>query len=132
MQEQTKVQTIPVKVYRSEQRLMVAAPMPGLQPEDIVIELKSDGHLILQGVLRGVLKDVKELLIDEWSVGDYYRDVALLDNVDAEHANATYGNGVLVLAFPLSDQLVPAFITLEKIGTDRGEHMGNAGHIPRV
>ncbi len=129
MQEQTKVQAIPVKVYRSEQRLMVAAPMPGLQPKDIVVEMKSDGHLILQGTLRGVLKDIKELLIDEWSVGDYYRDVALLDNVDGTHANATYGNGVLVLAFPISDQLVPAFITLDKIGTDRGEHMGNAGHL---
>ena len=77
-----------------------------------------------------MLKDIKELLIDEWSVGDYYRDVALLDNVDAANANATYGNGVLVLAFPITDRLVPAFITLDKIGPDRGEHMGNAGHLP--
>ena len=47
MQEQAKLQQIPVKVYRTLDRLMAAAPMPGLQPEDILVEVKEGGHLIL-------------------------------------------------------------------------------------
>src|SRR5947209_20159241 len=103
MQEEAKIQQIPVKMYRTSDRLMVAAPMPGMEPEDILVEITGDGHLILHGALRALLKDVKELLIDEWSVGDYHREMALPDAVDGEHANVTYGNGVLVVALPISE-----------------------------
>ena len=34
MQEQAKQQHIPVKVYRTAERLMIAAPMAGLEPEN--------------------------------------------------------------------------------------------------
>ncbi len=36
MQEKLKQQHIPVKVYRTDERLMIAAPMAGLEPENIV------------------------------------------------------------------------------------------------
>ncbi|GCE20605.1 Hsp20/alpha crystallin family protein [Dictyobacter kobayashii] len=75
-----------------------------------------------------MLKDVKELLIDEWSVGGYYRDIDLPDVVDGIHANMNYGNGVLVIAFPLSQQMQPATLRLQKIATDRGGRTGNSGH----
>jgi HSP20 family protein len=84
--------------------------------------------LIMHGALRGLLKDVKELLIDEWSVGDYHRELGLPDIVDGEHANVTYGNGVLVVAMPISDEMIPGRLTLETIGPAHGEHVGNIGH----
>ncbi len=128
MQEQAKIQQIPVKVYRSADRLMVAAPMPGLQPEDILVEVTANGFLVLQGDLRGLLKDIKELMLDEWSVGGYYRELPLPGAVDAVLANVTYGNGVVVVALPISDTLRPARLTLDKVGPDHGERAGNAGH----
>ena len=51
---------VPVKVYRSDSRLMVALLMPGLQPEDIRVAIHADGRLIVEGRMRGVLKGVKE------------------------------------------------------------------------
>jgi HSP20 family protein len=122
MQEQAKLQQIPVKVYRTADRLMVAAPMPGLQPEDIMVEVTDSGHLILQGEVRGLLKDVKELLLDEWTVGGYYRDLGLPVGVavDGEQATITYGNGVLVVALPTSEQNRPAHLTLQSVGIDHG------------
>ena len=128
MQEQAKIQQIPVKVYRSADRLMVAAPMPGLQPEDILVEVTANGFLVLQGNLRGLLKDVKELMLDEWSVGGYYRELPLPEVVDAVSANVTYGNGVVVVALPISDIMRPARLTLDKVGPYHGERVGNAGH----
>jgi HSP20 family protein len=65
LQEQDKQQYIPVKVYRTEERLMIAAPMAGLEPENILVEVTHDGRLILHGEQRAMLKEVKELLVDE-------------------------------------------------------------------
>lgn len=130
MQEQAKIQEIPVKVYRTSDRLMVAAPMPGLEPEDILVEITNTCHLLLQGQIRGVLKGdgEKGLLVDEWTVGGYYRDVALPNSVDGERTNVNYGNGVLVVAMPLSERTIPAQLTIDTVGPARGERFGNAGH----
>lgn len=124
-----KLQTVPVKVYRSADRLTVALPMPGLQPEDIDINVDEQGNLVVQGELRGLLKDIKELLIDEWSVGAYRRELSLPNSVDAAHANATYGNGVLVITFPLSAQTQAAAFGLTKVGPTHGEYVGHSGHL---
>ncbi|MBA2392305.1 MAG: Hsp20/alpha crystallin family protein [Ktedonobacteraceae bacterium] len=130
MHEQPKQQHIPVKVYRTNERLMVAAPMAGLEPENITVEVSSDSRLILHGDGRGQLKEIKELLIDEWSVGPYHRELVLPVAVNAEHANVSYGNGVLLVTLPISAHTVPAQLTLERITPTHGEHKGNAGHPP--
>jgi HSP20 family protein len=130
MQEQMRQQHVPVKVYRTAERLMVTTPMPGLEPENIRVEVTRDGHLVLQGEMRGMLKEVKELLLDEWSVGAYYRKLALPVFINAECANASYGNGVLTLAFPISDALTPARLTLERVAPAHGQRKGNAGRPP--
>jgi HSP20 family protein len=128
MQEQADLQRVPVKMYRSDDRLTVAAPMPGLQPEDVAVEITAQGKLMLHGELRGVLKGMKELLLDEWSVGGYQRDVELPDAVNGELATVTYGNGVLVVTMPLAEQTRPARLRMEALGFARGERVGSAGH----
>lgn len=128
MEENPKIQRIPLKMFRSPDRLTVAAPMPGLQPEDIIVEVNENGHLIVQGEERGMLKDIKDLLLDEWSVGTYYRELELPNAVDGEHANVTYGNGVLVVVMPISDTLTPATLAMDRVGKDFGEYVGNSGH----
>jgi HSP20 family protein len=129
MQETAKQQHILVKMYRTAERLMIATPVPGLHPEDIRVKVTADNHLIIDGEVRGMLKDIKELLLDEWSVGSYHRDLELPNTVDAARANLSYGNGVLVVALPISRQTIPADLRLEKTGTDHG---GRAGHSGRL
>jgi HSP20 family protein len=130
MQEELKQHHIPVKVYRADERLIVAAPMPGLEPENIFVEVSPENRLLLHGDLRGMLKDVKELLLDEWSVGIYHRELTLPLPVDAARANVTYGNGVLLVNLPISQQTVPAHLELERITPTHGERRGMAGHPP--
>jgi HSP20 family protein len=129
MQEQVKRQHIPVKVYRTDDRLMIAAPMAGLEPENILVEVTDDGRLLLHEDQRALLKEVKELLVDEWSVGVYHRELILPVPVNAVCANVTYGNGVLMVALPISDQTFPAQLTLERVTPTHGQHRGNAGHL---
>jgi HSP20 family protein len=128
MQEQFKLQHIPVKVYRTLERLMVTAPMPGLEPDNIVVEVTYDCHLILRGDMRGMLKEFKDLVLDEWSVGSYYRRIALSTPVDGPTANVSYGNGVLTVALPVSEQPHPARLTPERVSPARGQRKGHAGH----
>jgi HSP20 family protein len=136
---QQELNSLPVNLYRTADRVVVAVPMPGLQPEDVTIDVTATGCLVLQGRLRGALRDEwfvlgerwlesKEVLLDEWSAGGYYREVDLPDAVDGALATATYGNGVLVVALPLTDEIVPARLSLEAMGGGRGQRVGSAGH----
>jgi HSP20 family protein len=58
---------LPVKLYRSEERLTIAAPLPGLEPQDISVDITSEGQLVIEGKARGVFKGDKEVLRDEWN-----------------------------------------------------------------
>lgn len=117
----------PVKIYRTPLRIMVAVPMPGLEPEDIVVEVAAAGQLIVQGQRRGELKGLKDELLNEWGVGDYYRKVALPAPVDGTLANVTYGNGVLVVALPIAPRTKTARITLAAKTPTHGLRAGHMG-----
>ena len=123
MQEQTPLQFLPVKVYRMHDHLTVAAPMPGLEPEDILVEVTESGQLILHADRRATLKGVKEVLLNEWEAGGYHRELNLPEKVDGEHANVTYGNGVLVVALPVADSTRPAQLCLHETAPTRGQRV---------
>jgi HSP20 family protein len=130
--EQIQGTRIPVKVYRSDNRLMVALLMPGLRPEDITVVVDEDGHLIVAGRLRGmVLKGMNQVLYSEWGDSDSKREVALTLAVDGERANVTYDNGVVVVALPLCTATRPARLTLERVGRAVGQRVGSAGQTFR-
>jgi HSP20 family protein len=127
MQEQSELQAVPVKMYSTEDRLMIAAPMPGLQPEDISVEITGSGRIVLDGRLRGTLKGVKDLLLSEWSVGGYHREIDLPMGVDGEMSNVTYDNGVLVVAMPISERQSSATLQLQSTGRARGQSANSTG-----
>jgi hypothetical protein len=52
---------------------MIATPMAGLEPENILVEVTHEGRLMLHGALLSMEHEIKELLVDEWSVGVYHR-----------------------------------------------------------
>jgi HSP20 family protein len=120
-------QSLPVKLYRSDERVTVAIPMPGLEPQDINIAVTEDGKLNLYGEMRGEFKGDKEVIIDEWNPGPYRRSVELPQAVDGTSANATYNNGVLVVSLMASQSTVPAAIELDRVSATQGMQVGNSG-----
>lgn len=124
-------QRIPVKVYRTDERVTVAAPMPGLEPQDINVEVQQGQKVILHGALRGALKGDKAVLLDEWNPGPYHREVQVPDAVDGEMANVTYNNGVVVVVLPVAEQTRPAQLSLDARSATQGERIGNQGHPAR-
>jgi HSP20 family protein len=141
---------VAVKLYRTPDRLTVAAPMLGLLPQDISVEVTARGQLVLRGPVRGITADVqlfhrldtqtdaahpgepveetRELLLDEWSVGPYHRTLDLPNPVNGTLATATYGNGVLVVTLPIAERTTAAQLSLDPIGIGRGERVGSIGH----
>lgn len=98
---------VPVNIYSADNKLVVAALMPALQPEDITIEVRADGRLAIRAELRGRLKDWKEVHLEEWQAGGYSRELELPMPVDGSAGHATYENGVLVVTLPQSDGARP-------------------------
>ena len=125
-------QPLPVRVYEGDGRIMVAAPMPGLEPQDISVSLSGD-KVTIHGALRGPHQDERDLSLAEWAIGPYHRDLTLDHPVDGTRANATYGNGVLVLVLPKAGPSErtrakgTTRFTLDVLTATRGTHVGHAG-----
>ena len=100
-------ETIPVNIYEEEHRVMVAAPVPGMEPPNIGIDV--DGRrLVINCGLRGPGQTrTKKYVLREWSVGPYRRTVTLPRIVDVSRANATYDNGLGLVIRHVGSLLLP-------------------------
>jgi HSP20 family protein len=124
---------LPVRVYEAGEKIMIAAPMAGLAPEDIAVTVDGD-RVRIRAALRGPHQQSIRLIAAEWSVGPYDRELRLSSAVDGQLTNVTYGNGVLVVAMPKTRSVERAGamqISLTAIEATRGEHVGHVGRIPR-
>jgi HSP20 family protein len=125
--------TLPVRVYEAGEKIMIAAPMAGLAPEDITVTV-DDERVRIRGAERGPRQHDLDLAVAEWTVGPYDREVRLPAAVDGRLTNVTYGNGVLVVAMPKTrpgERRATAEIELTAIQATRGEHVGHVGRVPR-
>jgi HSP20 family protein len=123
------VQTPPVRLYCSAARVMLAVPLPGLRPQDITVTVTAR-RVTIEARSRGPREETRDHVLAEWWVGPYYREVVLPGPVNGVLANATYGNGVLVLALPKLDPGQPsadAAFRLEADRPPRGVRVGHAG-----
>jgi HSP20 family protein len=123
---------LPIRVYEAGQKVMIAAPMPGLTPQDISVTV--DGERVsIRGAERGPHQHGVHLVEAGWTVGPYVRDVHLPGPVTAALTNVTYGNGVLVVAMPRTQSEEPgaAEIRLETIAPTRGQRVGHFGRVPK-
>jgi HSP20 family molecular chaperone IbpA len=49
---ESEAQTVPVRIYQAENQIMLAAPMPGLEAQDISVSI-SDKRVTIMGQERG-------------------------------------------------------------------------------
>ncbi len=118
---------VPVNLFENERELMVVAPMPGVAPEDISVEVTADGKLTLRAEPRGEGQERITHLRREWSYGPYERTIELPYPVDAVRANVAYGNGVLSITLPRAEMATPGRVLVPRTGHARGMAAGHAG-----
>ncbi len=122
-------QRVPVNIYREGDRLMVAAPLPGMEPGSIRIDVRGRAMTISTDLRGPGQVRTQRYLTHEWTVGPYFRTLTLPQAVDAASANAVYNNGVLVIILPLAEARgSDDHILLRKEGTARGRRIRHTGH----
>lgn len=123
----TDATAVPINMYENERELMVVAPMPGIDPTDITVDVTDAGRLTVRARQHGAGQERIEYLLREWAYGPYQRTIDLPRPVDARRANLAYGNGVLTITFPKADAVVAAAVGLERTGHTRGTALGHPG-----
>jgi HSP20 family protein len=123
----TDATAIPVNLFDNDRELVVVAPMPGVAPEDISIDVTDDGTLVLRAAQHGEGQERIDYLRREWSYGPYERAVELPYAVDAMRANVSYGNGVVTITLPRADRTSGNSIRVQRTGHTRGVAAGHAG-----
>jgi HSP20 family protein len=123
----TDATAIPVNLYDNERELMIVAPMPGVAPEDISVDVRDDGKLTLRARMHGEGQERIDYLVREWSYGPFERTIDLPYAVDASRANLSYGNGVLSVALPRASETAPAMLAVAPRGHARGMTAGHSG-----
>jgi HSP20 family protein len=118
---------IPVNLFQNDRELMVVAPMPGVSPEDISIDVTDAGQLTLRSAQRGEGQERIDYITREWSYGPYERTIELPCPVDAMRANLTYGNGVLSVTFPKAGATSAGRVEVQRTGHTRGVAVGHSG-----
>jgi HSP20 family protein len=123
----TDATAVPVNVFENDRELMLVAPMPGVAPEDISIDVTDDGGLTLRAAMHGEGQERIHYLVREWSYGPYERRIQLPYPVDAMRANVTFGNGVVSIAFPKADRTLAGRVLVPRTGHTRGVAAGHRG-----
>ena len=118
---------VPVNVFENDRELMVIAPMPGVAPEDISVDVTDGGQLTLRAAQHGEGQDRIDHVMREWSYGPYERTIDLPCPVDAMRANVSYGNGVLSVTLPKAGAMRGGRMHVPRTGHARGVAAGHAG-----
>ncbi|HEY7545091.1 MAG TPA: Hsp20/alpha crystallin family protein [Blastocatellia bacterium] len=89
-----------MEVFEREGQIVVRADLPGLNKDDIKIDITDDA-LTIQGERRQEHEQSEEgFYHSERSFGHFYRSIALPEGVDADNAKANFRDGVLEITIP--------------------------------
>lgn len=92
------------EVFQRAGKFVVQADLPGLNREDINVDIEED-QLIIRGERRSERQNEGEGFYQtERRYGGFYRSIALPQNIDIDQADATFRNGVLEITMPLPEE----------------------------
>lgn len=102
-----------VDIYETNDSFVVSADLPGLNKDEIQIDLK-DNILTLKGEKKFEEKVSKDNYIRvERAYGSFVRSFTLPQNVDPEKIKAKYKEGVLEITIPKKEEAKPKQIKVE-------------------
>lgn len=92
-----------VEVFERENNLVVRADLPGLNKDDVKVEMTDEG-LVIQGERKLEHEEKGEgFYRSERSYGQFYRVIPLPEGANTEQATAQFDNGVLEVAVPVPE-----------------------------
>lgn len=112
LQSASAPRVMPVDLYRDQNKYVLTADLPGVDPGSIDIDV--DGQLLTIRAQRtsGSTEGTK-WLAQERPYGSYLRQFSIGEGVDTASISASYDNGVLSIVIPLSEKAKPRKIAVE-------------------
>ena len=96
---------MPMDAWREGDRFVIEFDMPGVNRESIDIDVERNVLTIRAERVAG--NGDWQRLASERTHGQFSRQLVLGDNLDLEHIEAAYDNGVLRLAVPVAEKAKP-------------------------
>lgn len=103
--------SLAVDVRADEDSFTVRALVPGLDAEDLSIEILKNS-VSIRGEFKCFDEDNTKYMTCELPVGRFARTIALPVDVDSSKAEASLKNGVLVLRIPKAEEHLPKSIKI--------------------
>ena len=92
-----------IDVIESDKEIIATAEMPGLEKEDIKINVTEDMLEISAETKQEEKKEEKGYIYRERRSGSYYRAISLPSPVDPDNSKASYKNGLLEVKMPRTE-----------------------------
>ncbi len=92
-----------IDLIENDKEIIATAEMPGLEKQDIKINITEDRIEISAETKREEKKEEKGYIYRERRSGSYYRAISLPSPVDPDKSKATYKNGVLEVRMPKTE-----------------------------
>lgn len=107
---------MPLDIYSTDDNVVILAVVPGMQPDDLDLTVQRN-TVTISGTVQnhtdtGDHGNVTWYL-RELGSGTYRRSVTLPFAVDADHADATFENGILRVVLPKSEGSRPRKISIQ-------------------
>ena len=98
-------------VYETADGLTLVAEMPGIRPDGLAVTVE-ENILVIRGAPGPEASD-GEVLLTEFTAGEFYRAFQLPADYDTERIEAGLRQGVLTLRLPKSERLKPRRIEVK-------------------
>ena len=102
---------VPLDVIVEEDTYLIEMIVPGLEPEDIEIEIV-ENNIILQGEFKAADEEIK-FLRKERPSGKFRRVIRLPKLLDMEKSEANLQKGILSLRVPVAQEALPRTIKVK-------------------
>lgn len=108
-----RVMKLPIDAYSTDNELVLVAPVPGVDPENVEITIEGD-TLTIKGEIKPPLENVN-YIYRERAFGPFMRALTLNVPVQADKAEATFEHGLLTLVIPKAEAVKPKSIKVKSI-----------------
>lgn len=112
--EQKSPQDYPaVNIWEKDGKALVAAELPGIDPEKMDISVSGDTLTVAGTALTGILAQDETYLRQERDVGSFKRNIQLPFQINAQEVEAKYEKGILIVTLPRIKEDLPKKIKIK-------------------
>jgi HSP20 family protein len=100
-----------VDIYSSDDEVIFAVDLPGVNKGDVSIEIDETNTLIIKG--KNSHKEPENSVLRQYNVGNYYRAFQLSNDYDKEKITAKLENGLLEVNVAKKEEVKPKKIEIK-------------------